>query len=111
MYWQIFYLATFTEFQIATAQEEILRNRHHFKYHWFQPGQDKVADFDLDDEAMDETIRPESEPEESDVIEQAGESDESVADGIQQTRSGQASKQPDYLNPSSYYLRACAGVK
>ena len=43
---------------------------------------------------------PEPEPEKSDVIEQAGESDESFANGIPRTRSGRASKRPDYLNPT-----------
>ena len=47
---------------------------------------------------MEETTDPEPEPEESDVIEQAGE--QSAADGIQHTRNGRASKRPDYLNPT-----------
>ena len=79
---------------ITTTQGIIQRNRHHLKYYRFQSGQDEVTDYDLDDDAMEETTDPEPEPEESDVIEQAGEPDESAADGIQRIRSGRASKRP-----------------
>ena len=75
---------------ITTAQGIIRRNRH-LKYYRMQPGQGQVADFDLDDDDM---TGPEPEPEDSDVIEQAGESDESFANGIQRTGSGRASKRP-----------------
>ena len=64
----------------------IQRSRPHLKYYQLQPGEDKIADFDLDDDAIDEMTGPEPKPEseELDVIKQ---SDESAADGIQHTSS------------------------
>lgn len=80
---------------ITTAQGTIRRNRGHLKYYRFQSSQQEDVYTDSDDEATDEVPDLQPESAESNGIQHTGESD-----GIRCTRSGRASKRPDYLNPT-----------